>query len=104
MPVNAGKKKRKKSPLFVNLEGCASIGPNPSLAAIAQKSNASAASGRKNALKTNNFFILSTPRYTTYILSSQNKKKVIAGPVCKPNDPGNICGSVSNEGIQSRSI
>ena len=33
--------------------------------------------------------------------NNQNKKKQIAGPVCKPNESGKICGNVANVGIQS---
>src|SRR5687768_14985330 len=104
MPVNAGKKKSQKAALFANLEGCCKIGPNPFPSEIAQNNNARAASGRKNALNTSNFLMLSTPRYTTSILSNQNKKKQMAGPVCRPNDAGKICGSLSVTGNHKRSI
>src|SRR4051812_2413213 len=104
MPVSAGKKNAKKVVPFLNFEGCSNIGPNPFPASMAQNNNANAASGKKNALNTNNFLMLSTPRYTISIFSSQNKKKQIAGPVCKPKDEGNICGKVSNDGIHKRSI
>ena len=62
IPVKAGKKKAKKSLLFVNFEGVCRIGPKPFAAEIAQKSKASAAKGKNIALKTNNFRMLSTPR------------------------------------------
>src|SRR4030095_1537935 len=61
MPVNAGKKKFQNDGPW-SFEGCSNIGPNPFAALIAQNNNAIAATGRKIALKTNNFLILSTPR------------------------------------------
>src|SRR6476619_7483379 len=99
---------RVKSGIFrdsvANFDGCFRIGPKPCPAEIAQKRRANAASGRKKALNTSNRFILSTPRYTTYIFSNQNKKKVIAGPVCNPNECGNTWGNVSNDGIHNLNI
>ena len=62
MPVSAGKKKLKNWELFENLEGCSNMGPRPFAALIAQNNNANAATGRKMALKINNFLMLSTPR------------------------------------------
>src|SRR6185436_10293697 len=62
IPVNPGKKKFQNSALDENFEGCARMGPKPFPALIAQNKSASAASGRKKALKTNNFLMLSTPR------------------------------------------
>ncbi len=62
MPVNAGKKKFQKSALVANFEGWFNIGPKPLPALIAQNSKANAAMGKKNALNTNNFLMLSTPK------------------------------------------
>src|ERR1700743_2526661 len=62
IPVNDGKKKVQKSDEVLNFEGCASIGPKPCPAEMAQASKASAAAGRKKALNTNSFLMLSTPR------------------------------------------
>ena len=59
--VSAGKKKEKNAALFVNFEGWLKIGPSPLAATTAQQNKAMAAMGKKNALNTNNFFILSTP-------------------------------------------
>jgi hypothetical protein len=75
MPVNAGKKKCQNSVLFANFAGSSKIGPSPLLALMAHINNAIAATGRNIALNTNNFFMLSTPRYTTHILMSQKIKK-----------------------------
>src|SRR5688572_2121813 len=104
IPVSAGKKKFQNWLLLLNFEGCSSIGPNPLAALIAQNNNASAASGRKIALKTSNFLMLSTSRYTMNIFSNQNKKKHIAGPVVNPVHAGKICGIVSKAGIHNLSI
>ena len=71
---------------------------------MAQNSKASAAIGRKNALKTSSFLMLSTPKYTTNILSNQKRKKQMAGPVCSVHDAGNICGKVSIAGIHNLAI
>src|SRR5476651_883162 len=101
IPVNDGKKNVQKSLLLLNLDGCASIGPNPCPAEIAQPNNANAAAGKKNALNTNNFLMLSTPKYTTYMFTSQNNRNINAGPVCNDHDAGNICGNESMDGIQS---
>ena len=62
IPVNAGKKKWKKSTELVNLECVSNIGPNPLAAFIAQNKRANAATGKNTALKTNNFRMLSTPK------------------------------------------
>ena len=62
MPVSEGKKYLQKSSLVANFEGWLSIGPKPSAATIAQHNNARAATGKKKALNTNSFFILSTPK------------------------------------------
>ena len=61
MPVKAGKKYAQNDGPD-NLEGCDSIGPKPWPALIAQNNNANAANGKKKALNTNNFLMLSTPR------------------------------------------
>src|SRR6187549_1771743 len=58
MPVNAGKKKFQNDGPD-NLDGCSSIGPNPFAALIAQNNKASAATGRKIALNTKSFLMLS---------------------------------------------
>ena len=71
---------------------------------IAQNNKASAATGKKMALNTSNFLILSTPRYTMNIFSSQNKKKQMAGPIVRPVHLGKTTGRVSSEGIQSLNI
>src|SRR4051812_16511648 len=104
IPVSAGKKKAKKPAVLANLEGWSKIGPNPCPAFIAQNNKAKAATGRKKALKTSNFLMLSTPSQTTYMFSNQKRIKHIAGPVCKPHEEGNTWGNVSSDGIQSRSI
>ena len=88
----------------MNFDGVSNIGPKPFAALIAQNNNANAATGRKIALKTNSFRILSTPKYTTYMFKSQNKMKHIAGPVCKPKESGKICGKVSIDGIHNLAI
>src|SRR5689334_15997335 len=62
MPVNAGKKYFQKSLLVSNFDGWLSIGPNPFAATMAQSNKANAAIGKKKALNTNNFLMLSTPR------------------------------------------
>ena len=98
MPVNPGKKNFQNSPDVWNFEGWASIGPSPLLAEIAQNNKASAANGRKNALNTKSFRMLSTPSFTTYMFSIQKIKNVIAGPVFKLNESGNICGIFSITG------
>src|SRR5262245_50725961 len=98
MPVRAGKKNWKNAGVLSNFEGCCRIGPNPSAAEIAQNKSASAASGKKKALKTRSFRMLSTPRYTIHMLSSQKRTNVIAGPVARPKDSGRIGGKFSNEG------
>src|SRR5689334_19222661 len=75
IPVSPGIKKCQKSRVEVNFDGCSRIGPSPPLTAvIAQSRRASAATGRKKALNTNSFLMLSTPRYTTYMFSNQNSK------------------------------
>ena len=61
IPVNAGKKYAQNAEP-VNFAGWESIGPNPLPALIAQNNNANAAKGKKNALKTNNFLMLSIPK------------------------------------------
>mgnify|MGYP006382951699 CR=1 FL=1 len=61
MPVSAGKKYAQNAGPD-NFEGCDNIGPKPLPALIAQNNNASAANGKKNALNTSNFFMLSTPK------------------------------------------
>ena len=61
IPVSAGKKKAQKADP-VSLAGCDNIGPNPFPALIAQNNNAKAANGKKNALNTNNFLMLSIPK------------------------------------------
>ena len=104
MPVSAGKKKVQNWLLLVNLDGVFKIGPRPWAAVIAQYKSAKAARGKKNALNTKSFRMLSTPRYTTNIFNSQNKKNVIAGPVAKPNEAGKMGGRFSSEGIHNRSI
>ena len=104
MPVNAGKKNAKKEGLSLNFEGCSRIGPRPLPASMAQNNKANAASGRKTALNTINFLMLSTPRYTTYMFNNQKRKNMIAGPVSKPKESGKTCGKVSSEGIHRRNI
>src|ERR1700742_4363694 len=105
MPVRPGTKNAQKAETEVKCEGCVSMGPSPPCTCdTAHHSRASAARGRKKALNTSNFRILSTPSQTTYIFSSQNRRKHIAGPVASPQDTGSSCGSVSSDGIQSRSI
>ncbi len=59
--VNAGKKNLKKEALSVNFDGSLNIGPKPFAAITAQQNNAMAAMGKKMALNTNSFLILSTP-------------------------------------------
>src|SRR5687767_14782552 len=71
---------------------------------MAQYNKARAAAGRKNALKTSNFLMLSTPRYTTNIFRSQNKKKVIAGPVSRVQEVGNTTGKLPRAGNHILSI
>src|SRR5437016_2398093 len=92
IPVNAGKKKFQNSLSVVNFEGSFKIGPNPLLASIAQNNKARAATGKKIALNTKSFLIVSTPNQTISMLSNQKRKKQIAGPVANPNDAGNIGG------------
>ena len=62
MPVRAGKKKFQKPLPLSNFDGWLRIGPSPFAATIAQTNSASAANGKKNALKISSFFMLSTPR------------------------------------------
>src|SRR5688572_11925394 len=71
IPVSAGKKKSANCDAVVNFEGCCKIGPNPLEALIAQNNKANAATGRKMALKTSSFLMLSTPRYTINIFKAQ---------------------------------
>ena len=104
MPVSAGKKKAKKPAVVINFEGCCKIGPNPCPALMAQNNKANAAIGKKNALNTKSFFMLSTPKYTIYIFNNQNKTNVMAGPVCNPHEDGKIGGKVSNTGNHNRNI
>ena len=59
--VSAGKKKLKKDAWSANFDGSFNIGPKPFAATTAQQNSAMAASGKKMALKTNSFFMLSTP-------------------------------------------
>ncbi len=55
------------------------MGPKPLAALMAQNNNANAATGRKIALNTNSFRMLSTPRYTMNIFNNQNAKKQAKG-------------------------
>src|SRR4051812_49492968 len=104
IPVRAGKKNLKKEEASPNFEGVLRMGPRPFAALMAQNKSARAATGEKIALKMSNFLMLSTPRYTTSILTSQKIKKQIAGPVSSPKECGKICGRFSSDGIQSLSI
>src|SRR5688572_13178602 len=104
MPVSEGKKKAQNAALEVNLLGCARIGPSPFPAEMAHHSSASAATGRKYALNTSNFRMLSTPRYTTYIFTSQNRKNTSAGPVSSAQLAGNMGGNFASPGTQSTAI
>src|SRR5579872_3961716 len=105
MPVSPGIKKAQKADDEANREGSASTGPRPPCTLlIAQYNRASAASGRKKALKTSNLRMLSTPSQTTHIFNDQNRRKQMAGPVCNPQAAGNRAGRVASEGIQRRSI
>ena len=61
IPVNAGKKNFQNWEVE-SLDGVSKIGPNPFAAEIAQNNKASAATGRKMALNTKSFRMLSTPR------------------------------------------
>src|SRR4051812_26692894 len=95
IPVSPGKKNFQNSEDVWNLEGVARIGPRPCAACMAQYNNASAAIGKKNALKTSSFRILSTPSLTTHIFRSQKRINEINGPVCRPTQSGKMCGRVS---------
>src|SRR5689334_3111515 len=80
MPVRPGIKKAQRSDVEANREGTFSIAVNPpGTLVIAQASKASAANGRKKALKTSSFRMLSTPSQTTHILISQKTIKQTAG-------------------------
>ena len=59
--VKAGKKNLKNEALSVNFDGSLNIGPRPFAAIIAQQNKAIAAIGKKIALNTSSFRILSTP-------------------------------------------
>src|SRR5215211_1311262 len=87
MPVSDGKKNFQNS-ADESFDGVSKIGPKPLAADMAQNNKARAARGKKIALNTSNFLMLSTPRYTTNILISQKIKKQIAGPVSNPKDAG----------------
>src|SRR5215469_10813564 len=90
MPVRLGTKKAQKAAEPAKPEGLDSRGTRPPWTwEMAQYNNASAASGRKKALKTSSFRMLSTPSHTTYILMSQKRKKQSAGPVSRPQKAGN---------------
>ena len=104
MPVSEGKKNAQNCALVANLLGCARIGPSPCPAVMAHHSSASAASGRKNALNTSSFRMLSTPLCTTYMFSPQNSTNRMAGPVASPQLAGNTAGSVASEGTHSTAI
>src|SRR5687767_7828344 len=104
IPVNAGKKKFQNSPLLLNLSGWDKIGPKPFTSITAHTINASAANGRKMALKTKSLRMLSTPNQTINIFSNQKRKNVTAGPVANPQEVGNICGNVSKAGHHNLNI
>lgn len=59
--VSAGKKNLKNDLLLVNFDGSLKMGPNPFAAMMAHQNKATAAMGRKMALNTSSFLILSTP-------------------------------------------
>ena len=96
--VNAGKKNLKNDALSVNFEGSCNIGPKPFAAITAQQNNAMAAIGKKMALNTNNFLILSTPLYMMNILSNQNNPKHSIGNVCGKREVVSIS---ANEGFHA---
>ena len=96
--VNAGKKNLKKEELSANFEGSLKIGPNPFAATTAQQNKAIAAIGKKIALKTSSFRILSTPLYMINILSSQKRPKHTNGNACGKRELVSIS---SNEGFHA---
>ena len=96
--VNAGKKNLKNEELSVNFDGARNIGPNPFAAITAQQNKAIAAIGKKMALKTNNFLILSTPLYMINIFSNQKSPKHNIGNTCGKRDVVLISAS---EGFQA---
>ena len=97
--VSAGKKNLKNEALSVNFEGSLNMGPKPFAAIIAQQNKAIAAKGKKIALKTNNFLILSTPLYMMNILSSQNNVKHNNGKGCGKSEVVLIS---ANDGFHAR--
>src|SRR6201985_2556404 len=74
--VSDGKKNRRKSPVVWKRLGAESIGPNPPALCNIQKSKINDMTNIKGAEKLCRNRIDSTPRQTTYILSSQNPRKL----------------------------
>ncbi len=97
--VKAGKKNLKKDALSVNFDGSLNIGPNPFAATTAQQNNAMAATGKKIALNTRSFLILSTPLYTINIFSNQKIPKHNKGKGCGKSEVVLIS---SREGFHAR--
>src|SRR5581483_2829125 len=100
MPVSDGKKKSANCETVENFDGCFKIGPSPCDTLMAQNNKARAAMGRKKALNTNSFLMLSTPRYTINIFNAQNNKKQMSGIACGNKETVSIAG---NEWFHTRS-
>src|SRR5271155_5367497 len=74
--VSDGKKKRRKLPVVWKRLGAESIGPKPPALCSIQKSRMNDMTSMKGAEKLCRNRIDSTPRHTTYILRSQNPRKL----------------------------
>ena len=79
-PVSDGTKNRKNSPKFWNLDGVASIGPNPPAFLRAQSSSASPINSRNGAVIPCRKRIVLIPRRITITFSSQKNKKQVGTP------------------------
>src|SRR3954452_17172071 len=82
IPVSDGAKNRKNSPPVWNLLGELSTGPKPPALLVIQKSNSRPTPSIKGAPTPSSTRIVSIPRHTTAMLSSQNAKKqtkIVAG-------------------------